>query len=457
VTSTVKKLLFGALLFVALVATGCWWFGRRDAAADADGYTFVAVEYGRAAEVVSAAGTVRPRDIYQVGTELGGKVVEVCADFNQTVEEGQLLLRLDDRDAKLRLRQAELGVSQAEAATHQAEAGADAAAKAEENERQRSPEVRRQIELDLAVSRRRGADAAVEVARVQWRQAEESRSQADDALRRTEIRAPILADGPTADARGPGLGAVTADAASRTKRTFIILDRKVSLNQTIGPPASSSLFTLAEDMSRMRVETQVVEGDVHKITRGLPVEFKASNADDGMVFHGRVEEVRLTPVSDHGAVFYNVIIDAENQRDPATNEWRLRPGLTATVDVLLRTHETAWKLPTAALSFQMDPALETDDAKAKLTRWRQMKDRDCWRPIWVLGADSRPEPVLVRTCGRGSDGQPGVQDLRFTEVLEWDGELKPPPTSGEPTTYPRPIIGSPPAKHGWFNAPKIKL
>jgi HlyD family secretion protein len=457
VTATVKKLLFGVLLFVALVATGCWWFASHGAAPDGDGYTFVAVEYGRATEVVSATGTVRPRDVYQVGTELSGKVVEVCADFNQTVEEGQLLLRLDDRDAKLRLRQAELGVSQAEAAVHQAEAGADAAAKAEENERQRSPEVRRQIELDLAVSRRRGADAAVEVARIQLRQAEESRVQADDALRRTEIRAPLLADGPTADARGPGLGAVTADAASRTKRTFIVLDRKASLNQTIGPPASSALFTLAEDMSRMRVETQVVEGDVHKITRGSSVEFKASNADDEMVFHGRVEEVRQTPVSDRGAVFYNVIIDAENRRDLATNEWRLRPGLTATVDVLLRAHEAAWKLPTVALSFQMDPALETDAARAKLARWREMKDRDSWRPIWVIGADNRTEPVLVRTGGRGADGQTGVQDSQFTEVLQWDGDLKPPPTQGEPATYPRPIIGLPPAKHGWFNAPKIKL
>ena len=453
-----KYLLVFLALAVISVALGCWWCTSAGAP-DPGGYTLVDVEYGRAAEVVSATGTVRPRDVYQVGTELSGKVVEVCADYNQTVEEGDVLLRLDDRDARQRLRQAELGVDQARAALRQAEAARDAAGQAVQNERERSPEVRRQVELDLAVSRQRGAEAAVDAAKVQLQEAEEAKRQADDGLRRTEVRAPVLADGPTAAPAAPGLGAVAAGAPpARGKRTFTVIDRKVSLNQMIGPPASACLFTLAGDLGRMRVEAQAAEGDVHKITRGMPVEFTASNAGDGVVFRGRVEDVRLTPVSERGAVFYDVVIDAANQRDPATNEWRLRPGLTASVDVQLRVHDKAWKLPAAALSFPMDAAAQTDAARARLARWQAMPDRDDWRPVWVVGADSRPQPVLVRTGGRDARGEPGVQDPQFVEVLEWDPELQPRPAGGDPATYPHVIIGMPPARHGGlFNAPKIKL
>jgi hypothetical protein len=319
--------------------------------------------------------------------------------------------------------------------------------------------VRRLFELDGAVRRQRGAEAALDTAKVQLQEAEEARRQADDALRRTEVRAPVLADGPTAAPPAPGLGAVAAAAApARGKRTFTVLDRKVSLNQMIGPPASACLFTLAGDLARMRVEAQAAEGDVHKITRGQPAEFTASNAGDGVVFRGRVEDVRLTPVSERGAVFYDVVIDAANQRDPATNEWRLRPGLTASVDVQLRVHEKAWKLPAAAISFQVDAAAQTDAAKARLARWQAMPDRDDWRPVWVVGGDNRPQPVLVRTGGRDARGEPGVQDPQFVEVLEWDPELQPRPAGGDPATYPHVIIGMPPARHGGlFNGPKIKL
>ena len=95
------------------------------------------------------------------------------------------------------------------------------------------------------------------------------------------------------------------------------------------------------------------EGDLTKIKQGLPVEFTVSGAGDAEpVFHGQVEEIRLTPINDRGAVFYKVLIDVQNEVNPATKEWRLRPGQTATVDILRRVHESVWKMPSAALNFQ---------------------------------------------------------------------------------------------------------
>src|SRR5436309_10066240 len=106
--ATVKKLLCLLIAVGLTVAGGAWWWGgRQDAAVEPEACTFAAVEYGPLAEVVSATGVLQPRDVCVVGTELSGRVVAVLADFNQVVEEGEVLLRLDDRPARDRLRQAE--------------------------------------------------------------------------------------------------------------------------------------------------------------------------------------------------------------------------------------------------------------------------------------------------------------------------------------------------------------
>src|SRR4051794_23130435 len=103
----VKKLLLLLLLLGAGLAGVAYWVsGHNRHAHEADRYTLAAVEYGRAAEVVSATGAVQARDVYPVGSEMAGRVVELLADFNQVVQEGDVLLRLDDRMARQRLAQA---------------------------------------------------------------------------------------------------------------------------------------------------------------------------------------------------------------------------------------------------------------------------------------------------------------------------------------------------------------
>ena len=106
-----KKLIF-LILFIAtsLGVTAYWFIRLREPTTELDQYTLVPAEYGRVADVVTATGLVQARDVFQVGTELGGKVVEVLADFNQVVKEGDVLLRLDDRMARQKLRQAEVAV-----------------------------------------------------------------------------------------------------------------------------------------------------------------------------------------------------------------------------------------------------------------------------------------------------------------------------------------------------------
>src|SRR5947209_14235681 len=94
----VRNLLFLLLVIAACLAGAAYHVSRRgEPPSEADRYTLLPVAYGRAAEVVSATGIVQARDVFPVGTELGGKVTQVLADFNQVVKEGDVLLRLDDR------------------------------------------------------------------------------------------------------------------------------------------------------------------------------------------------------------------------------------------------------------------------------------------------------------------------------------------------------------------------
>ena len=454
-----KRLLLFLALGFALLIVGCWWVSGRGSQDEAEGYTTVPVEYGRAADVVSATGPVQPRDVYTVGTELAGKVVEVRADFNQEVEEGELLARLDDEPLHERLKQAELAVQEAQAGCSRPRRRSEAAATAVQREQERSPDVRRQIDVDVARRQLKSAEAAVAMQQVKVQEAEEARRRADADLSKAEIRAPVLAEN-AASAGAPadrgGLGELaTAGAAAPHKRTFTILDRAISVNQMVGPPASGRLFTLAGGLDRMQVEVQVAEGDVAKIARDLTADVKGPGGDAGPAFEGRVEDVRLTPISEHGAVFYRAVVGVRNERDAATHEWRLRPGMTADVDVLLRVHDPGWKMPAAALTFQLDPSAQTDAAKAKLARWQSMKDHDQWRPVWVIGADRKPQPIFVRTGGRDAKGQTGVQTAEFSEVLEWDPEFQPNPADSN--AYPRVIIAAPPPKRSFFSMPKVKL
>ena len=448
-----KKLLALLLLIGLALAGVAWWLNQKNQhGPEASEYTTLPVEHGAIRDVVSATGLVQPRLTFPVGTDLAGKVVAVLADYNQTVAEGDVLLRLDDRMARQRLDEARVGVRQAEATL-------DTAQKTAQRVRNISPEVRSQWDVELAESQVRRAQAAVEAAQVKVREAELG-------LSLTTVRVPVLArpaEGSASSGHpertGVGTLSVGGAPAGQKKLSFIVLDRKVSLNQEIGPPASALLFTLAGDMARMRVLTQVVEGDVGKIRRGLGADFTvAGGGENAPTFHGTVEEIRLVPTSERGAVFYTVVLNAANRKDDS-GEWMLRPGLTASVDIVRQVHDHVWKLPSAALNVQQpDDALLAPGAKEELARGQSLPDREQWRTVWVIGAENKAWPIFVRIGGTNALGEPGLQDATYTEVLQWAPELRPQPGPANKATYPRVIIGlPPPKKSGLFNAPTIKF
>jgi hypothetical protein len=148
------------------------------------------------------------------------------------------------------------------------------------------------------------------------------------------------------------------------------------------------------------------------------------------------------------------MVDARNSRDKSGGEWQLRPGLTASVEFVCRSHEHAWKVPASALNFQPEPEILSDAARARLA---QVPDAS-WRTVWVVGADDKPWPVFVRVGGVNQRSESAIQDAQSSEILEWDATLRPAPAPNDPTTYPHLVIAAPPVhKGGLFSAPRVKF
>jgi len=119
---------------------------------------------------------------------------------------------------------------------------------------------------------------------------------------------------------------------------------------------------------------------------------------------------------------------------------------------VVRRHRNVWKLPLAALNFQVPEEHQSDTARNKVKQWQSRKDADQWKPVWVMGPDHKPWPVFVRLASRPGEDS-GIHDSQFAEVFEWEPDMQPDP--GNP---PQLIIGGPPAnKGGLFHLPPVKL
>ncbi len=456
-----KKLLVFLLLTVAALAGLAWWLSHRPGEKGV-AFDTAAVEFGDLPETVGTTGFVQPVTTIAVTTEVPGRIVELTADFNQEVEEGQVLARLDDRNQRRNLERAEAAVGEALASVAKAQAGVEQAqgvleaAQADVKEAERLKGLGGENKLPAARARVKTAEAAVKVAQGDLARAQESvrqarlaKKQAELALEQCVIRVPVVRH------RGrqqDDIGSITLNGpAADRKRKYVVLDRKVRLNDLVGPPSNALLYTLAGDLSEVEVLTQVAEGDIARVSKGQQAEFTL--ADGERKYPAEVREVRMLPASDHGAIFYKVVLRARNVRDKS-GSWVMRPGLTASADIIRRRHNGVWKMPNVALGFQLDEHYQTDAARKKLAEREARPDRDDWKVVWTLGGDGKPWPVFVRTGGVNARGETGIRDGQFTEVLELDPSL-PAPSPQEP---PKVIIGAPPVNKGFLSQPpNIKI
>lgn len=406
-----KTLVFTALVVIAAgLALAAYRHQGPRPVAD-DGAVWEPMAYGSLTDSVSATGVLQPRDAVAVGTEQAGRVIEVLADLHQSVAKDQPLLRLDDKLARLRKRQAEVAVSLASADVGRAEAGREAARIGVQRAKELLDRVGMQRDLDQAEAQLKAAEAAVEVARVRVQEAEAAVRLAEYGLDVMTVRSPLAG---------------------------VVIDRKVTAGQLIGPPLSAHLFTVAADPGQMELVAQVAEGDVGRIRVGIKTTFTVNSFPD-VTFAGHVTQIKPVPATVQGAVFYSVVVTADNSKDPATGEWRLRPGMPASAELVLKTHDNVWKLPAAARGVRLEPSRQTESARAKIARWDARADRSSWQLVWARDGDAPPRPLYLRLDGKAENGDAAIQDGQYIEVLAWDPDEKPP----SPDQPPRVLIATP--------------
>ena len=285
-------------------------------------YVTVAADRGNIIGKVTATGTLSALVTVQVGTQVSGRLKELFVDFNSPVKKGQVLAKIDPELFEAALAQAK--------ANEQAADGSLARARAEfaDNERKltRSKQLAEQkliaqADLDTAIGAAEMSKASIQAAEGQVAQARAQRHQAEVNRSYTTIYSPI--DG-------------------------TVVSRAIDVGQTVAASLSApTLFTIAENLSRMQVDTNVAEADVGKLKEGIDTMFTV-DAFLNRPFRGRIRQIRFAAQVVSNVVTYDAVIDVDNP------ELLLRPGMTANVTFIYARADDALKVPNAALRFRLD-------------------------------------------------------------------------------------------------------
>jgi HlyD family secretion protein len=397
------------LVVVAAIGLGifAWLRFGQSAAKVEPRFRTTKVERGKVSSKVTATGTLSARVTVQVGSQISGRIAEIFVDFNSKVTKGMVLAKIDPRVLEASLRKARAAVAQASAAVVKAKANAEQASKAFERAKLlKAQGLLGQADYDLAETAVNASKADVAVAQAQVESAAASAKEAEVNLGFTTIVSPI--DG-------------------------IVLSRAIDVGQTVAASLQSpTLFTIAQDLRSIQVDTFVAEADVGKLVTGMEATFGV-DAYPGTKFKGKVREVRNAAQTVQNVVTYDAVLDVQN------DELKLRPGMTANVTFVWAEKDGVLKVPNAALRFRppaeaLGSAATSTSGSARPRRWGSAGSAGSagfggagaagsagageWTPdpnrrtVWIL-RDDKPLPVRVEI---------GVSDGTNTEVTS--GQLQ---------------------------------
>ena len=256
---------------------------------------------------VTATGTIEPVETIEVGTQVSGKVEKIFVDFNSVVKKGDLLAELDKQTLNQSVSRAKASLTSAESQLNYAQLTFE--------------RTKQMFESDAAtLAAFQEAQNSYTQAQMNKKNAQASYDQALVDLGYAEIYSPI--DG-------------------------IVLDRAVEVGQTVAASFSTpTLFTLANDLTKMQVEADVDEADIGQVKHGQRVSFTVDAYMDE-VFSGTVNQIRMKPTTTSNVVTYTVIISAPN------DDLKLFPGMTASVTIVTE-EETGMGVPAEAFNFTPD-------------------------------------------------------------------------------------------------------
>jgi HlyD family secretion protein len=369
------------------------------------------VTRGEVSMQVRATGTINPIKTVRVGSQVSGIVSKLYVDFNSQVTKGQIVAQIDSTFLMASVKEAQANLERNQAQV------SEATRTYNRTQELFKKELVSQADLDAA-------QATYESAVAQLKQTRAALDRTIVNLRYATIRAPI--DG-------------------------VVISRDVDVGQTVAASLQApQLLSIANDLKQMQVEASVDEADIGQIREGQSVTFTVDSYPDEQ-FRGTVSQVRLAPVTVQNVVTYTVVIDVPNP------ELKLRPGMTATVSILIDRRDNVLRIPTMAIRFQPPPEVlakfqpaGAEQASGQAVQRTEGQQRDTsgrgqgraggegrrqWRGqrqgggggdsnrgmgerrpmrigmsrIWILENGRTLKPIMVRT---------GLNDNRYLEVLE---------------------------------------
>lgn len=308
------------VLVLAVLVGGWWWWKGREAKAEAGAWRTATVERGDIRVAISSTGTLSAISTVTVGSQISGQVTEVLVDYNSRVKKGDVLARIDPSTYEAQIEQGTAQIASARASLAQAQA----TLKNAQLDYQRKASLGKdklvsQSDVDLARAARDQAQAQVSSAQAQIRQQTASTQTTRVNLGRTVITSPV--DG-------------------------VVLTRSIEPGQTVAASLQApELFTIAEDLAKMKIELAVDEADIGQVKVGQKVSFTVDAFPDRQ-FQGVVEQVRLSATTTSNVVTYPVVVTVDN------SDGTLLPGLTVNAEIAVSERDKVLKLSNAALRYK---------------------------------------------------------------------------------------------------------
>ena len=352
-------LVLAALLLGVIAISAVIWQNGDDGAT----YKLETVEKGDISVAVTATGKVNPVTRVTVGTQVSGTISSINADFNQKVSKGQLLAQIDPTFLEAQMLEAEANAEKARAQADQTKKTLERASELFDRK------LISQAEKDEASTN-------YELAVATLKQSMAAYNRAKISLEYTKILSPI--DG-------------------------IVVSRDIDVGQTVAASLQApALFVIANDLSRIQVESTIDEVDIGKVKAGQDATFYVDAYPDER-FTGKVIQVRIQPIVSQNLVSYEVIIDVTNKDN------KLLPGMTANLSIIIDHKTDILKVPNMALRFQ--PVLSQQVYGNFVNRYGSKFDLKNGVMVWRTHEREGLQPVLVET---------GITDGGYTEVKSGD-------------------------------------
>lgn len=315
---------------------------------------------------VTASGTIQPINVISVGTQISGKIEKVFVDYNSVVKKDQILAELDRFTLLEDLKEAQAQAMQAKSKRDYAKLNA------ERNKKLVDENFIARVEMEQADVEAVAAQSDYDKAIAQVKKAE----------------------------RNLGYARIVSPVAGT------VISKEVEEGQTVAASFQTpTLFEIAEDLTKMQIETNISEADVGMIKKGLEVDFTVDTYPTE-TFHGVVSQVRLKPAEEESVVMYTVIIDINN------DDLKLLPGMTAYVEIKVQEKKDVIRLQNMAFQFRPTPLSMNRGGVSNRERVRLSAERA------GLKADESIVYVLENEKPVARKVRKGLSNEIFTEILE---------------------------------------